>query len=242
MRKATIVTGANGQLGRAIINKLISLNKYVIAVDLNFDGFEENSNVTIYPLDITDEYKVGEFYSSISLNYDLVGLVNNAGVAVFTTFEDRTIDDLKYVFNVNIIGSILMVRSFMKRVHGSEGFKSVVNIASIYGAVAPDLTIYGDTPRMSSEIYGITKAGIINFTQYLASYYRNSGVIFNCVSPGGIERNQGDNFKRLYAKKVPLNRMAKDYEVAEVIAFLLSDAASYVNGENIFVDGGFTKW
>jgi 3-oxoacyl-[acyl-carrier protein] reductase len=242
MRKATIVTGANGQLGRAIINKLISLKKEVIAVDLNFDGFEENGNVSPYHLDISDEAQVKNFFDSISSNFDLVGLVNNAGVAVFTPFEERSIDELRYVFDINIVGSILMARGFMRRVQDLDGYRSVVNIASIYGAVAPDLTIYGDTPRMSSEIYGITKAGIINFTQYLASYYRNSSVVFNCVSPGGVERNQGDNFKKLYANKVPLNRMAKDFEVAEVIAFLLSDAASYVNGENIFVDGGFTKW
>lgn len=241
MREAIIVTGADGQLGRAIINKLSSQDKHVIAVDLDFE-FIDGENVSKFKLDITDEGNVTEFFEAVVSDFELTGLVNNAGVGVFTPFEERTVDELKYVFNVNVIGSILMTRSFMNYVTSESRDKSVVNLGSIYGAVAPDLTIYGDTPRMSSEIYGITKAGIINFTQYLTSYYRGSNVRFNCVSPGGIEKDQGLEFKRLYSQRVPMDRMAKDSEIAEVIAFLLSGGCSYLNGENIFVDGGLTKW
>jgi NAD(P)-dependent dehydrogenase (short-subunit alcohol dehydrogenase family) len=95
---------------------------------------------------------------------------------------------------------------------------------------------------MSSEIYGMTKAAIINFTKYLASFYKDSNARFNCVSPGGIEFNQGPEFKKKYSAKVPLGRMADVKEISEVICFLLSKKSSYINGENISIDGGFTKW
>lgn len=242
MRRATLVTGANGQLGKALIDRLSSQNELVFAVDLHFDSLESPDNVYKYVLDITDEFKVAEFFESEICEFELTGLVNNAGVAVFTPFEERTLDELRFVFDVNIIGTVLMTRAFMRASKNEAVSKSVVSLGSIYGAVAPDLTVYGDTPRMSSEIYGITKAGIINFTYYLASYYRDRNARFNCVSPGGIERDQGPEFKRLYSNRVPLARMAEVSEIASVVAFLLSDEASYVNGENIFVDGGLTKW
>jgi NAD(P)-dependent dehydrogenase (short-subunit alcohol dehydrogenase family) len=144
--------------------------------------------------------------------------------------------------DVNIAGTILMTKNFMKAKKGSSLPIRVVNLGSIYGEVAPDLSIYGDTPRMSSEIYGMTKAAIINFTKYLASFYKDSNARFNCVSPGGIEFNQGPEFKKKYSAKVPLGRMADVKEISEVICFLLSKKSSYINGENISIDGGFTKW
>jgi NAD(P)-dependent dehydrogenase (short-subunit alcohol dehydrogenase family) len=88
----------------------------------------------------------------------------------------------------------------------------------------------------------MTKAAIINFTKYLASVYQGENARFNCVSPGGIEFQQGSEFKKKYAARVPLGKMADEKEIAEVICFLLSNKSSYVNGENILVDGGLTKW
>ena len=163
-------------------------------------------------------------------------------MAVFTPFSERTTAEINSVLNVNVTGCILMAQQFMKATVGCKKQRHIVNIASIYGHVAPDLTMYEDTPRMSSEIYGMTKAAIINFTQYLASYYRGCNARFNCVSPGGIEFQQGPAFKLKYSRKVPLMRMASETEISEVIHFLLSDRSSYINGENIFVDGGLTKW
>jgi NAD(P)-dependent dehydrogenase (short-subunit alcohol dehydrogenase family) len=144
--------------------------------------------------------------------------------------------------DVNIAGTILMTKNFMKINKHSQIPLRVVNLGSIYGEVAPDLSIYGDTPRMSSEVYGMTKAAVINFTKYLASFYKGTNARFNCVSPGGIEFNQGPEFKKKYSAKVPLKRMAKPDEISEVICFLLSEKSSYINGENILTDGGFTKW
>lgn len=241
MTETIIVTGSNGQLGQAVVSKLLNQGYKVIGID------KEHSTPKTYgydqiEMDITKIEEISNFFDALSDNRNIVGLVNNAGVAVFSPFEQRTDIEIKSVVDVNITAVILMTQAFMKSLGDSSPDKRVVNIGSIYGMVAPDLTIYGDTPRVSSEIYGMTKAAIINFTQYLASYYRGHNARFNCVSPGGIEANQGDFFKNNYRKKVPLGRMADAHEVAEVICFLLSNKSSYINGENIMVDGGFTKW
>ena len=241
MKEKIIVTGSNGQLGVALVSMLLKLGYEVIGIDV------EHSNIDIFgykkiDLDITNESSVKRAFDKMLDDDQIVGLVNNAGSAVFSPFEDRTYAEIKKVIDVNIAGTILMTKNFM-RVSSNENIeKRIVNLGSIYGHVAPDFTIYGDTPRMSSEVYGMTKAAIINFTQYLASYYKGHNARFNCVSPGGINSTQGLFFKNSYSEKVPLKRMAEVEEVAEVICFLLSKKSSYINGENIFVDGGFTKW
>lgn len=241
MREKIIVTGSNGQLGKEISRLLVSRGFEVLGIDLSHDS-ENYTFYTKVELDITSECDVKSFFDHLVGDENIVGLVNNAGVAVFTPFSERTTAEINSVLNVNVTACILMAQQFMKATVSCKRQRRLVNIASIYGHVAPDLTMYEDTPRMSSEIYGMTKAAIINFTQYLASYYSGCNARFNCVSPGGIEFQQGPEFKRKYSSKVPLMRMASETEISEVIHFLLSDKSSYINGENIFVDGGLTKW
>jgi len=243
MKEKIIVTGSNGQLGKELVNKLIGYNYDVIGVDNSYESEKDDlMGFTKKSLDITNENGVEEFFKSLKKEESIVGLINNAGTAVFSPFEDRTYMEIKSVVDVNICWNNIMTKNFMKFNKDSLLDLRVVNLGSIYGEVAPDLSIYDDTPRMSSEIYGMTKAAIINFTKYLASNYKCRNARFNCVSPGGIEHNQGPNFKNNYKAKVPLNRMANAEEVAEIICFLMSKKSSYINGENIFVDGGFTKW
>ena len=243
MKEKIIVTGSNGQLGRALIDMLIEQKYEVIGIDIDYEDKEEAvSGISKIPLDITCEESVENFFSNFNVSSAPVGLINNAGIAVFSDFEERTYEEIKSVLDVNIFGTINMTKNFMKLNRKSKFPLRVVNLGSIYGEIAPDLNIYGDTPRMSSEIYGMSKAAIINFTKYLASKYKDTNARFNCVSPGGISFNQGPKFIEKYSAKVPLNRMAEVGEIAEVICFLISKKSSYVNGENIFVDGGLTKW
>ena len=245
MKEKIIVTGSNGQLGTALVIMLVELGYQVIGLDCTHTHNHSVDTLAHYKkfnLDITDETAVKEFFDDIADDELVTGLVNNAGTAVFTPFENRTYNEIKTVLDVNIIANIFVTQNFMRIGDANTYQKRVVNIGSIYGHVAPDLSIYDDTPRMSSEIYGMTKAAVINFTQYLASYYKGINARFNCVSPGGIEFTQGPRFKSNYRKKVPMDRMANVTEIADVICFLISPRSSYINGENIFVDGGLTKW
>lgn len=115
----------------------------------------------------------------------------------------------------------------------------IINIGSIYGVVPPDKKIYGDSGRNSSEIYGATKAGVIQMTKYWAGYLGEYNIKVNSISPGGIFANQKQFFLDNYTKKVPFKRMAEVDDFFGIICFLSSDDSNYITGQNIAVDGGF---
>ena len=117
---------------------------------------------------------------------------------------------------------------------------SIVNIASIYGVVGNDFTLYEEYGGTSPAAYSAIKGGIINFTSYLASYFGKYNIRINCVSPGGIFDNQNPVFIKNYEHKVPLRRMGKPDDIAPAVSFLLSDEARYITGHNLIVDGGWT--
>ena len=118
-----------------------------------------------------------------------------------------------------------------------------MNIASIYGVVGNDFTLYEEYGGTSPAAYSAIKGGIINFSRYLASYYGKYNIRVNCVSPGGIldEKNQDLSFIKKYSNKSPLKRLGNPEEIAPAITFLLSDEASFVTGHNLMVDGGWTS-
>ena len=172
-------------------------------------------------------------------------LINNAGVAIFNSFEQRTYKELNKVFDSNIVGALNCIKAFVKHSNNNNTQKSIVNIGSIYGKYSPDFRVYTDCKRTSSEIYGITKAGIIHLTKYFAVKLASKNIRVNCVSPGGIlniKNPQGSDFIKRYSYRVPQNRMANVEEITGAVLYFSSDLASYTNGQNIFVDGGLTCW
>ena len=104
------------------------------------------------------------------------------------------------------------------------------------------MELYAPGDRKSPEIYGATKAAVIQLTKYFATYMAKDNVRVNCISPGGVYNNQNESFVNNYSKLVPMNRMANDFELPGVLEFLLSDDSNYITGQNIIVDGGFTAW
>jgi NAD(P)-dependent dehydrogenase (short-subunit alcohol dehydrogenase family) len=116
----------------------------------------------------------------------------------------------------------------------------IVNLGSIYGVRAPDFSVYEGTDMTSPVEYAGIKGGVINLTRYLASYFGEQGIRANTVSPGGVFNNQNERFVQNYKERTPLGRMAEPEDVANTILYLVSDAASYVTGQNIVVDGGFS--
>lgn len=117
---------------------------------------------------------------------------------------------------------------------------AIINFGSTYGVVGPDFSLYSKTKMTSPMAYSAIKGGIINTTRYLASYFGKYGIRVNNVCPGGIFDHQDVTFVRNYERKVPLKRMGTPKDIAPVVLFLASDAASYVNGATIMIDGGWT--
>ncbi|MFH1581690.1 MAG: SDR family oxidoreductase [Pseudomonadota bacterium] len=116
----------------------------------------------------------------------------------------------------------------------------IINFGSIYGVGGPDLNVYKNTKITNSMIYAAVKGGVINLGRYLASYFGSYNIRVNTICPGGVYDNHDPVFLSNYSQKTPLGRMAKAEEVASVVLFLASDAASYVTGATIMVDGGWT--
>ena len=238
MKKRAIITGANGQLGSAFVEALTEKGYFVYAVDLNIEKIKSSENVQPVKLDITDETAVHNFFSSVqSLNV----LINNAGIGVFTPFEDRTAAEFKKVMEVNLLGAFLMSQSSVKIMKNSDGGK-IVNIASIYGSTSSDERIYGDSGRNNSEVYSATKAGLINMTQYMATHFGKYNIQTNSISPGGIYNQQSEDFVKNYEYKTPMGRMGKTEDLLGALFYLVSEDTKYVNGQDIAVDGGFLAW
>ena len=223
-KKIVFLTGSNGQLGKAISQKM-SLEYEIYNLDISFTDQEVDSHHI--KLDIAKVDEVKELYNQI--NPDI--LVNNAGISVFSSFLDRNSDELDRVFDVNLKGSINMINEFARINKNNKKAKCVINIASLYGLVSADPRIYTDCDRNSPEIYAATKAGIIQITKYYCVHLADMNIRVNAVSPGGIfnpEQPQGDDFVTNYSNRCPMKKMGSAEDIANGISFLASEQLLFV--------------
>ena len=235
--KNVIITGSEGQLGRCFVSKLKALGYQVIGFDL---ADQVNRDIEYCQVDVTRRSEIDKALEKLKGGIDV--LINNAGASVFSPFEERTDDELESVIGVNLKGNILMTQATFNRFFVHQGKGCIVNIGSIYGVIAGDMRLYNQGDRGTSEIYGATKAAVINLTKYFAAYMANHNVRVNCISPGGISNQQSKEFVKKYAYKVPMKRMGKEEEINSTLEYLISDESVYVTGQNILVDGGLTSW
>ena len=233
-----IITGCEGQLGKIFVDELLKLNYNVIGIDI--EDKSKNKEIKYIKADITNSAELrNKLNPKVIENVDL--LLNNAGVSVFTPFEDRTDQEIDYVLNVNLKAPIVLSQIIFKNFFKPQKKGCIVNISSIYGLVSGDMKIYSKGDRRTPEIYGASKAGIINLTKYLAAYMAPFNIRVNSISPGGVFNNQDKKFLEKYSNKVALGRMARPEELQSALRFLIDKDSTYVTGENIVVDGGFTS-
>jgi len=248
--KIVLVTGATGQLGFTMCKSLIDFGARVIGVDIELNKSnmmqQKQSSINYFKLDITNKDSVDKVFKKLYQKYDGIDiLINNAGVSTFEPFENRTDSEFSSVTNVNLNGTFNCIQNYAKNQpqHCLQG--NIINIASIYGIVSPDYRIYQKGDRKNSEIYGATKAGVIQMTKYFAVHLAQHGIRVNSISPGGIynpENPQSEHFINEYSKRNPMNRMANSEEILGAVLYLASDASSYVTGHNLVVDGGMSCW
>ncbi len=238
--KIIIVTGGSGQLGAEIIKYLTSKGAVTINLDINQSTSEDLKQMEV---DITNHEAVSLALESILEKYGKIdGLVNSAYPRTAdwgNKFEDIKIDSWKENVDIQLNSCFFITWKVLeKMIVKNSG--SIVNIASIYGMVGPNFSVYDNTEMTMPAAYSAIKGGIINFTRYLASYYGKQGIRINCISPGGIYLNQPKQFVENYCKIVPAGRMGNPEDIAPAVSFLLSDEASYITGQNLAIDGGWT--
>ncbi len=251
MKKIAFITGSEGQIGTELV-KTFSLKGWeCYGMDILKES--QNSNLKNYINgDVRKRESFQSFFKLVSVDELRDGeilLINNAGVAVFTPSEERTYEEYREVSDVNLFGPIIGTTEFYKYfVKPNEDSKekkcSIINIASIYGLIAPNQQIYTDTPRNSSEIYGASKAGLIQLTKYFATRYAKDDLQINCIAPGGIynENVQGSGFIENYAKLVPQNRLCMVKELTNLIYSIVESDCKYLTGQTISLDGGMSAW
>jgi len=245
--KVVLITGACGQLGRALCRAYRASGCRVIGLDADIkSGRLKDKAIEYIKCDITKKKSVEKTFNKVCRHFKKLDiLVNNAGVSVFEPFEKRDETSFLKVTDVNLKGTFLCMKAFFKHIKKNSQEGNIVNIGSIYGVISPDPRIYTDCERRNSEVYGATKAGVIQMTRYFAVHMADYGVRVNCVSPGGIyndENPQGKDFVKNYSFRCPMRRMAKAEEIVGAVLYLSSEAAAYTTGQNIVVDGGSSAW
>ena len=202
-------------------------------------------NIKFRFFDITSEESIVDSFSEIVKEEGRVDIVVNSAYPRTddwgAKFEEIELDSWKKNIDSNLGGLFVSCRAAAEQMK-RQGGGSLINLASIYGVTAPDFSIYEGTEMTMPAAYSAIKGGVISLTKYIAAYYGAYNIRANSISPGGILDGQAASFVKKYSEKTPLGRMGQAGDIVGASVYLASDASSYVTGENIIVDGGWTAW
>lgn len=259
--KVIVITGGTGILGTLYCKRLADAGAQVVVADLDEEKCQAlaieitqqtGRRAEGIAVDLTNEQSVKIWAKEIFAKFGKVDvLINNAATKspnFFAPLEQFPLEDWNKVMNVNVTGMFLATKE-IGTIMAQSGHGNIINISSIYGSVGPDQRIYEgswyeelggaiNTPL----IYSATKGAVVAMTRYLATYWGSKGIRTNTLTPGGVSSGQNGVFHQKYSERVPLGRMADAEEMVGALIFLASDASSYVNGQNIIIDGGWTAW
>ena len=247
--KVVIVTGGAGLLGRTFCQAIADnggiavVAEYDIAIAEKLCTSLENASIVPAQVNITDKNSIKALIATISEKYGRIdALVNSAyprNKNYGKHFFDVAYSDFCENVGMNLGGYFLTSQQFAAYFE-TQGYGNIINLASIYGVIAPRFEIYDDTHMTTPVEYAAIKSGLIHLTKYMAKYFKGKNIRVNTISLGGIEDKQPEPFLKAY-KEFCLNKgMLNAKDISGTVLYLLSDLSEFVNGQNIVVDDGFT--
>jgi NAD(P)-dependent dehydrogenase (short-subunit alcohol dehydrogenase family) len=257
--RVAFLSGATGHLGPRMAWALADAGAHVVLNARNRDKLETLANelvsrgreASVACFDVTDENPMRDHITKIGAKRGRLDiLVHNASAGRPGTIDSATAEDFDQLYRVNVVAAFQLLQASLSLLKASalhtSGGSSVVNVASMYGMVSPDPSIYGTSGANSPPYYGAAKAGLIQLTRYAACHLAQDRIRVNCISPGAfpageyLSRDPGFH-ERLKARS-PMHRTGEADELQGPLLFLASDASSYVSGINLVVDGGWNAW
>ena len=260
--KVALITGGTGIQGSRISRALASFGANVLIADLCAERVDADArkikrdfgtDAEGVVCDVSQPDQVEAMVAHAVNRFGQIDVLHNNAATksknpgdFFVPFEDFSYNVWRQIMSVNLDGMFLVAQAVGKQMI-SQGKGSIIQVSSTYGVVGPDFGIYQGSEYMGYEIttpaaYSASKAAVIGLTRYLATYWADKGVRVNTLVPGGIESGQNETFQKNYSTRVPLGRMAKVDEMVGAVIFLASDTSSYMTGQMIVVDGGWSAW
>lgn len=251
--KIVVITGGAGLIGQEFVRAVVQQHGLAVIADINEEvGLQllqslrldiDSANIDFIKLDITSVESVKDMIETLHAKYGRIdALVNNAyprNKSYGRHFFDVQYEDFCENLNLNLGGYFLasqkLAQYFQKQGHGN-----IVNIASIYGVIPPKFEVYENTSMTMPVEYAAIKSAIIHLTKYMAKYFKGMNIRVNTLSPGGIFDNQPKAFLEAYREKSINKGMLDKSDIRGSLVYLLSDMSTYVNGQNIIVDDGFS--
>lgn len=251
--RVIIITGGAGLLGQEFVRAVVQQHGVAVIADINEEvGVQvqqrlcldlDSVNIDFVRLDITAVESINDMIETLHAKYGRIdALVNNAyprNKSYGQHFFDVKYHDFCENLNLNLGGYFLtsqkLAQYFYKQGHGN-----IINIASIYGVIPPKFEVYEKTTMTMPIEYAAIKSAIIHLTKYMAKYFKGKNIRVNTLSPGGIFDNQPKAFLEAY-RDISINKgMLDKSDISGSLVFLLSDMSTFVNGQNIIVDDGFS--
>ena len=234
--KKILITGATGGIGKALVKKFLSLDGNVLATGTKIEKLDalkkEFPKINILKFDISDHSKIEEFIENVSSQLTgLDVLVNNAGINMDNLSIRMKDEEWKKVIDINLGSTFFLCKYAIKKM-----------LKNKYGRIVNITSIVGHTGNLGQSNYAASKAAIIAMSKSLAIEYAKKNITINCVSPGFIQSKMTDNIvesiKAVLTSRIPMSKLGTGEDVSNTVAFLSSDAASYITGETIHVNGG----
>ena len=255
--RVAVITGGAGHIGSVAADGLAELGASIALIDVDDARGRDvaagiasrwSAPTAHYAVDLEKPDEILRAVESIRSRFGRVDIVVSSAAFVGTTtlpgwvvpFAEQSAETWRRALEVNLTAPFVLLQALADDLKKS-GHGSIVNISSIYGLSGPDWRLYEGTGIASPAAYAASKAGLIQLTKWLATTLAPD-VRANAIAPGGVFRNTTEPFLGRYTARTPLARMATEEDIKGAVAYLASDLSSYVTGQCLAVDGGWTAW